>query len=317
MLALRFDNEARVVEIDPPAPGPGEALLAVRRAGICSTDLEIVRGYMGFTGTLGHEVVAEVLEHPDPSWVGRRVAAEINLACRRCERCARGLERHCAQRTVLGILGKDGAFAERLTMPTANLHPIPDGVSDDLAVFVEPLAAAFEILEQVHVEPTDRVAVLGAGKLGTLVAMVLERTGAELTVIGRHARRLEALARRGARTCLADAPVDGPFDVVVEATGSPEGFARARALVRPRGTLVLKSTFFGATSVEMAPLVIDEITLVGSRCGPFAPAIRALDAGRIDPSPLIEETFALRDGVAALARAAERGVGKVLLAPGT
>jgi len=315
MLALRFDGAApAVVELDPPDPRPGEARVRVRLAGICSTDLEIVKGYMGFTGTLGHELVGEVLEHPDPSWVGRRVGAEINLACGRCARCAAGLGRHCADRTVMGILGKDGCFAEQITLPIENLHPIPDGVSDALAVFVEPLAAAFEILEQLRIDPSWRVAVLGDGKLGSLVTMVLAHTGADLTVIGRHPHKLARLASL-ARTVTADDAIDGGFDLVVEATGSPEGFARGRSLLRPRGTLVLKSTFFGDTAIDMAPLVIDEITLVGSRCGPFGPAIRALADGRIDPSPLIEETFALRDGVRALERAAERGVAKVVLAP--
>ncbi|MCB9593349.1 MAG: alcohol dehydrogenase catalytic domain-containing protein [Sandaracinaceae bacterium] len=315
MLALRFDGQTpRVTEIDVPLPQSGEALVRVRRAGICSTDLEIAKGYMGFTGTLGHELVGEVVEHPDPSWIGRRVGAEINLGCGACERCARGLSRHCATRTVMGILGKDGCFAEHITLPLANLHPLPDAVSDDLAVFVEPLAAAFEILEQVRVDPSWRVAILGDGKLGSLVAMVLAHTGAELTVIGRHAHKLARLDGV-ARTALVDDDVGSAFDLVVEATGSAAGFARARALTRPRGTLVLKSTFFGETSVDMAPLVIDEITLVGSRCGPFAPAIRALADRRVDPAPLIEETFALADGVRALERASERGVAKVLLDP--
>ncbi len=315
MLALRFDGSSpKIEEIDTPTARAGEALIRVRRAGVCSTDLEVAKGYMGFTGTLGHELVGEVRSHPDASWLGRRVAAEINLGCGACERCAGGLSRHCATRTVMGILGKDGCFAEHITLPVENLHALPDSVSDDLAVFVEPLAAAFEILEQVRVDPSWRVAVLGDGKLGSLVAMVLAQTGAELTVVGRHPHKLERLSGV-AHTALSGDAVRGDFDLVVEATGSPEGFARARSLLRPRGTLVLKSTFFGETKIDMAPLVIDEITLVGSRCGPFAPAVRALAAGRIDPSPLVEETYALRDGVAALTRAAERGALKVLLAP--
>lgn len=315
MKALRFDGtRARVEDVDAPLPRPGEALVRVLRAGICSTDLEIAKGYMGFRGTLGHELVGEVLAHPDPSWIGRRVSAEINLGCGACDRCAAGLARHCATRTVMGILGKDGCFAEQIALPPANLHPIPDGVPDELAVFVEPIAAAFEILEQVRVDPSWRVAILGDGKLGALVAMVLSQTGAELTVIGRHPRKLAGLATL-ARTALETDALDGGFDLVVEATGAPSGLARARALLRPRGTLVLKSTFFGETSLDLAPLVIDEITLVGSRCGPFEPAIRALAAGRVDPAPLIEATYALVDGVEALERAAERGVRKILLAP--
>lgn len=317
MLALRFDGSPKVVEADRPTRGDGEALLRVRRAGICSTDLEIIKGYMGFSGTLGHEMVAEVVEHSDWDQIGKRVVAEINLACGRCERCLAGLQRHCAHRSVLGILNKDGCFAEYLTMPEQNLHVVPDRVSDDHAVFVEPLAAAFEILEQVRIEPNSRVAVLGDGKLGTLCALVLEHTGAEITVVGRHRRRMAALERRGMHTFLDQETIASGFDTVVEATGSPSGLARARALLRPRGTLVLKSTFFGETSLELAPFVIDEITMVGSRCGPYAPAIRALANGTIDPSPLIEETFPLAGGVDALAKASERGVGKVLLQPGT
>lgn len=313
MRALRFDGVTpKVEEIDVPVPLPGEALVRVLRAGVCSTDLEIAKGYMGFTGTLGHELVGEVVTHPDASWVGRRVAGEINLGCGACERCYAGMSRHCSTRTVMGILGKDGCFAEHITLPTRNLHAIPDGVSDELAVFVEPLAAAFEILEQVRVDPGWRVAVLGDGKLGSLVAMVLFHTGAELTVVGRHEHKLARL-RSLARTVLDSDPLEGDFDLVVEATGSTEGFARARSLLRPRGTLILKSTFFGETKIDAAPFVIDEITLVGSRCGPFAPAIRALAEGRIDPSPLIETTMRLSDGVAALEKAAERGVAKVLL----
>ena len=314
MKALRFDGRPAVVEIDAPAPRPGEARVRVRLAGICSTDLHITRGYMSFTGTLGHELVGEVVTHPDPSWIGRRVTAEINLACRICARCRRGLGRHCGARTVLGILGKDGCFAEEVTLPIENLHAVPDGVSDELAVFTEPLAAAFEILEQVHVPPASRVAVLGDGKLGILCALVLAGTGADVILIGRHDEKL-AHAAAHVRTATSDARIDGAFDLVVEATGTAEGFARARELTAPRGTLVLKSTFHGATKLSTAPLVIDEITLVGSRCGPFPPALRALAARRIDPSPLIEATFPLTEGVRALEAASRRGARKVLLRP--
>lgn len=314
MKALRFRNGAvRLEQVDVPRPSEGEALLRVLRAGICSTDLHIAQGYMGFNGTLGHELVGEVVEHPDPAWIGRRVAGEINLGCGRCARCLRGLSRHCATRTVLGILGKDGCFAEYVTLPIANLHPLPDGLTDDLAVFVEPLAAALEILEQVHVEPDSRALVLGDGKLGALVAMVLLRTGADLTFAGRHPEKLARLAALGARTRLAGEPLEGDFDLVVEATGSPSGFAEARALCRPRGTLVLKSTFHGTIELDTAPIVIDELTLVGSRCGPFPPSIRTLAAGGIDPSPLIEAVMPL--SVEAIERAAARGASKVLLDP--
>ena len=316
MRALRFDGTTpRVVDVDVPEPRAGEARIRVRRAGICSTDLEIVKGYMRFEGTLGHELVGEVVESPDPAWIGRRVGAEINLGCGTCARCLASLSRHCATRSVLGILEKDGCFAEHVTLPIANLHAIPDAVSDERAVFVEPLAAAFEILEQIRVDPSWRVAVLGDGKLGSLVAMVLVHTGASVTAIGRHQEKLARLAPLGVRTALADDAIDGDFDMVVEATGAAAGFGRARALLRPRGTLVLKSTYHGTLELDAAPLVIDEITLVGSRCGPFAPAVRALADGRIDPSPLIEATYPLSDGVAALERASARGASKVLLAP--
>ena len=316
MRALYFDGgDPRVEELPVPDPGPGEARVRVRLAGICATDLHIVRGYMGFRGVLGHEFVGEVVEHPDPDLFGARVCGEINLGCGGCDRCRRGLSRHCGARTVLGILGKDGCFAEHLTLPVGNLHRVPDAVPDERAVFAEPLAAAFEILEQVHVEPGDRVAVLGDGKLGSLCARVLVRAGCDVTLVGRHRRKLALAARAGARTATADDLLDGPFDLVVEATGSPGGFAKARGLLRPRGTLVLKSTYHGAVTVDAAPLVIDEITIVGSRCGPFAPALRALEAG-LDPTDLIDATYPLEEGVAALEHAARPGAAKVLLAPG-
>jgi threonine dehydrogenase-like Zn-dependent dehydrogenase len=319
MQALRFDGERpRLEEVDEPRPAEGEALVRVRRAGICSTDLEIVKGYMGFAGTLGHELVGEVVEvasRGDGAWVGRRVTAEINLGCGRCARCVAGLRRHCAERTVLGILGKDGCFAEHVTLPVANLHPVPEGLSDERAAFVEPVAAAFEILEQLRVDPSGRVAVLGDGKLGSLVAMVLRHTGAAITVVGRHEAKLARLAALGLRTALSDEDPGRDFDVVVEATGSPAGFERARALLRPRGTLVLKSTYHGRLELDAAPLVIDEITVVGSRCGPFEPAVRALADGRVDPAPLLEAVYPLADGVRALEHAAERGVSKIQLVP--
>ncbi|MEC7522538.1 MAG: alcohol dehydrogenase catalytic domain-containing protein [Myxococcota bacterium] len=313
MKALRFFGAPEVTDVDVPEPQAEEALIRVRRAGVCSTDLEIVKGYMGFEGTLGHELVGEVVGATDAGWMGARVTGEINLSCARCERCLAGLGRHCASRTVLGILGKDGCFAEYVTLPLRNLHRVPDGLSDALAVFAEPLAAAYEILEQIRIAPDDRVAILGDGKLGSLIAMVLQQTGAEVVVVGRHAHKLERLAPLGLRTALADDAIDGDFDVVVEATGSAPGFERARSLLRPRGTLVLKSTYHGKLELDAAPLVIDEITVVGSRCGPFPPALRALAEGRIDPTPLIEDSFALADGVRALEKAAERGVRKVQL----
>jgi alcohol dehydrogenase len=315
VLALRLDGQPRLAELDPPLAQPGEARLRVRLAGICSTDLHLVRGYMSFAGTLGHEFVGEVIGCDDVEWLGRRVTGEINLACRRCDRCRSGLERHCAARSVLGILGKDGCFAEELTLPVANLHVVPDTLPDELALFTEPLAAAFEVLEQLHVRPTWRVAVLGDGKLGTLVALVVAQSGAEVTLVGRHPHKLARVESAGIRVARVEDALGGDFDAVVEATGSPAGFERARSLLRPRGALVLKSTFHGALQLATAPLVIDELTLVGSRCGPFAPALRALAAGRIDPRPLLEAIYPLRQGLDALAHAALPGASKIVLDP--
>jgi threonine dehydrogenase-like Zn-dependent dehydrogenase len=313
MLALTVDPVLALVERDRPRPGPGEALVRVRLAGICNTDLEIVRGYMGFRGVLGHEVLGEVVEGDDREWLGKRVVCEINLACGRCEACRAGLSRHCPTRTVLGILGKDGGFAEYMTAPIRNLIEVPAEVEDERAVLTEPLAAAFEILEQVDVRAGQRVAVLGDGKLGLLAALVLLGTGAEVHLIGKHPGKMSIALARGAHAHRPDEELAWRFDVVVEATGSPFGLARAISLTRPRGTIVLKSTFHGATPVALAPLVIDELTVVGSRCGPFPPALAAHAARRIDVSPLIQARYALRDAVPAFAEAARPGVLKVLL----
>jgi threonine dehydrogenase-like Zn-dependent dehydrogenase len=295
--AVRFEGGFR-----EPEPGPDEALVRVRLAGICNTDLEIVRGYMGYRGVPGHEFVGE--------FDGRRVAGEINAACGQCSFCRQGLERHCAERTVLGILGRNGAFAEYLTLPRRNLHPLPDAIDDEAAVFVEPLAAAFEILEQVSLQPEDRVALLGDGKLALLIAQVL-RGRCRLKVFGKHKDKLSLLTDVETTT---NAP-GGQFDVVVEASGSELGFQQALELVRPRGILVLKSTVAAGARLNLAPLVINELTIVGSRCGPFAPAIEALASRTIDPRPIISATYALDKGVEAFERAAEAGVLKVLLRP--
>ena len=316
MQALRLtDGRVSVQAVAPPEPGPGEALVRVRVAGICNTDLEIASGYMGFSGTLGHEFVGEVIACDEASWVGKRVTGEINLACRKCQLCQQGLARHCPTRSVLGILHKDGCFAEQLTLPVENLHEVPDGLDDRDACFVEPTAAAFEVLEQVPLETRDRVAVLGSGKLGLLVAQVLQQHGAHPVLTGRNPRSLAVGKGLGLATRTPQELDSHSFDVVVEATGAAEGFATAVTLLRPRGTLVLKSTFHGPLELDAAPLVIDELTVVGSRCGPFEPAIVALREGRVRPASMVEEVFPLARGLDALQRAQQPGALKVLLTP--
>jgi threonine dehydrogenase-like Zn-dependent dehydrogenase len=283
-------------------------------AGICSTDLQIFQGYMGFQGIPGHEFVGVVEEGP-AVLTGQRVVAEINFACGQCHLCRQGLGRHCPTRQVMGILQADGAFAEYVAVPIANLHPVPDHVSNEAAVFTEPLAAAFEILEQVHLQPTHQVVVLGDGKLGLLCAQVLHLTGAQVCLVGRHAHKLEVARALGMQTAiLSDAPLS-QADVVVEATGSTTGLQLAIETVRPRGTLVLKSTVSTDHNVSLAPLVIHEITVVGSRCGRFPPALRALAHERLSVQPLITEVYRLRDAGDAVAHAARRGVLKILLRP--
>jgi threonine dehydrogenase-like Zn-dependent dehydrogenase len=313
--ALRWDGTrlAFARDVPDPAPGPGEALVRVRLAGICRTDLEIVRGYMGFRGIPGHEWVGEVVAAEDPALRGARVVGEINLACGRCPTCAAGLGRHCPGRRVLGILGADGAFADLLVVPTANLLRVPDEVTDAAAVFTEPLAAAFEILEQLPVRPDMRATVLGDGKLGLLVAQVLAGTGAEVVLAGRHPHKLARARGLGIRT---GPPAPGA-DLVVDATGAAEGLAAALRLVRPRGTVVLKTTIAAEHRLDVAPAVINEVTVVGSRCGRFAPALEALATGRVTVLPLIDVVHPLEDGLAAFGRAASPGTLKVLLDPTT
>jgi len=294
-----------------PQPPPGEALVRVLKAGICNTDLELLRGYYPFTGIPGHEFVGVVESSGD--WHGRRVCGEINIACGTCSQCRAGRPTHCERRTTLGLISRHGAFAEFLMLPFQNLHPVPDSVSDDEAVFTEPLAAAVEILEQVHVRPTDAVVVLGDGKLGLLCAQVLALTGCNLLALGKHAEKLALLAARGIRTALiTDTP---PFraDVVVECTGSSAGFDLACQFLRPRGTLVLKSTYAGSLTVNMSRMAVDEITLIGSRCGPFAPALELLARRRVEVRSLIQARYPLQAGVQALEHARQPGVLKVVI----
>ncbi len=314
MRALEF-NTRPIFRSDYPEPaaGPGEAVVAVRRAGICRTDIEITRGYMDFHGVLGHEFVGIVQAGPR-EWKGKRVVAEINCVCGQCDLCTGGLRNHCRHRTVLGIQGRDGAFADRLAVPVRNLHEVPAGVSDDQAVFVEPLAAAFEVTSQVHVDAGHRAVVLGDGRLGQLVARVLQGRCGQLVLVGRHEAKLELAERVGIQTALeADFLARGDADVVVDATGSAEGFRLAGRAVRPRGTIVLKSTFAGDQPLNLANLVIDEVTVVGSRCGPFGEALRALARGEVDVTNLIGRHLPLERAEEALALAAGGDVIKVVL----
>lgn len=313
MRALYLDgSDARLVDKAEPEPSAQMARIRVSMAGVCNTDLELVKGYMGFRGVLGHEFVGTVDEGPD-AWRGRRVVGEINFACGRCKTCGRGLPRHCPTRRVMGIQGADGAFAEYAAVPVANLHAVPDDLSDERAVFIEPLAAAYEILEQVEIAPATECLVLGDGKLGLLAAQVLQDAGARVRAVGHHTAKLAILARRGIETRLASEWTPRPTEVVVEATGTPDGFATAVAATQPRGTLVLKSTVAEHPSVDLAPLVIHEIRVVGSRCGPFEPALRALVEGRVDVGRLVSERIPLARAPEALERAAAPGALKVLL----
>ncbi|RMD74935.1 MAG: alcohol dehydrogenase, partial [Chloroflexi bacterium] len=286
-------------------------LIKPHLVGICNTDLEITRGYMNFHGVLGHEFVGTVVDCDNPQWRGRRVVGEINAACRRCVTCLRGDESHCPQRTTLGIDRRDGAMADLFVLPETCLHEVPATVSDEAAVFTEPLAAALEIVEQSHIRPSERVAVVGDGKLGAMIVQVLRLTGCALTLVGRHPERWELYQRQGV-TCTTSTDVPAAhFDVVIDCTGNPSGLATARRLVRPRGRLVLKSTFAAETQLNLSMLVVDEVQLIGSRCGPFAPALRLLERGLIETSALISARYPLDAGLQAFKAAP--GQLKVLL----
>lgn len=308
------DRELSVRDIETPVR-PDEALVRVSLSGVCGTDIELTRGYYPYAGVIGHEFVGVVEAAPEPQWVGRRVVGEINVACGSCGPCRLGNRTHCSQRTVLGITGRDGCHAQYVSLPVTNLLTVPVGVSDEAAVFTEPLAAAVEILQQVHVRPTDRVLVVGAGRLGQLIARVLKLSGAELQVVARHDNQRELLVAAGVEAIAEDGAAPRSYDIVVEATGSFSGFELARSAVRPRGTFVLKSTYHGFVELDLSPLVVDEITIVGSRCGPFAPALRLLEAGLVDPVPLIEATYALDRAVEAVEAAQRPRAMKVLIRP--
>jgi threonine dehydrogenase-like Zn-dependent dehydrogenase len=330
MQSLWLEEQALSLRDIPRPSKPGEALIRVRLSGICGTDLELVRGYYPFSGVIGHEFVGEVVSVADfddsngrdprnleisesVNWIGKRVVGEINVSCGGCEQCRSGRPTHCEKRTVLGITNRDGVHAEYTTLPLANLHLVPDCVSDEAAVFTEPLAAALEIQQQVHLQPTDRVLLIGAGRLGQLVAQTLALTGVELRVVARHPLQQKLLTGRGIRLITEDEIQPRRWDVVVEATGSPSGFDLARQALRPRGRLVLKSTYRGEMTINWSPFVVDEITIVGSRCGPFAPALRLLEQGEVDPTILIAQRSRLVKAVEAIEMAKQPGILKVLL----
>jgi threonine dehydrogenase-like Zn-dependent dehydrogenase len=312
MLAVHLENGVVTTREQPlPERPAGFALLRLLCAGICNTDLELQRGYYGFAGTPGHEFAAEVVEADDRSLRHRRVAGEINLACGKCDWCARGLGRHCPTRTVLGIVRHPGAFQEFFTLPEKNLHLLPDEVPDEIAVFIEPVAAACEILDQVELPRGATVAVLGDGKLGLLIGQVLAAHGCQVHQFGRHAEKLRIVEAVGVRTSTADALPQAEYDWVVDATGSADGLRAAVAMTRPRGTLILKSTVHGAVEIDTAPIIVHELTLVGSRCGRFEAALAML--GRLRLQEMIAARYRLQDAPEAFAHAARPGVLKVLM----
>ena len=313
MLAIYFDGKAAIKEQPRPEPGDGEVLVRVLMAGICGTDLQVLKGYHDFTGIMGHEFVGKVGGPEASPWLGKRVVGEINIGCGNCDLCRRGLGRHCRQRRVLGLKDHDGAFASYLTLPAANLHVVPPGVPDEMAVFTEPLAAALRVQETASVAPEARVLVVGDGCLGLLSAWVLALTGAEVHLAGHHSEHLKLAQPRGIVTYLADNLPKGDYDIVVEASGNPTGLELALVRVRPQGAVVLKSTYVDRFPLDPASLVVPEVRLLGSRCGPFPDALRLLQEGLIDPEPLIDRIFLLSQGLEALDWAQRPGMLKVLL----
>lgn len=304
MRAITYDGELKFVDDYPdPVPDEDNALIRVKYAGVCDTDVQISLGYMEFAGILGHEFVGVVVGPLGSELLGQRVVGEINCPCGECELCRRGLGKHCRSRTVLGIAGRDGCFADYLDLPETNLHPVPETVSDEAAVFTEPLAAALNILQETHVRSEDRVAVVGDGKLGILSAQVLALTGADVTIVGRHSERSELIGSVGGPlTIITENETENDYDVAVDASGSVNGLPMAVSLVRPGGTVVMKTTVAAEHSLDLAPLVVDEIKLVGNRCGPFEPALRLLESGFIDPRPLVEKIIKPEEAVSIIER---------------
>jgi len=313
MLALYFDGALTLKDLPPPSVRPGEVLIRINLAGICGTDLEVLKGYHGFTGIPGHEFVGVVAGPGDSPWLGKRVVGEINLPCGRCELCRRGLEDHCRERQVLGLKGRDGAFAQYLSLPAANLHAVPPEVTDEAAVFTEPLAAALAALGAASPAYGDRVLVVGDGRLGLLISWVLALQGTEVHLVGHYLENLNLARPYGVMPFLEGDLPPGDYGVVVEASGAPEGLELALTRVRPRGWVVLKSTYAGRYALASEALVVPEVRLVGSRCGPFSPALRLLRQGWVDPRPLISQTFPLSRGLEAFVWARRPGVLKVLL----
>jgi len=312
--ALIYDGKIRLDKNHPvPERKPFEALIRVMKAGICKTDLEIVKGYLDFKGILGHEFVGKVEESPDQNLIGKRVVGEINISCGTCIYCLKGIPSHCENRLVLGIKNKNGVFSEYVSLSIENIHIIPDSITEEQAIFVEPLAAALQILEQVHIQPQENIIVLGDGNLGLLCAQVINMTGAQVLMVGKHQTKLEILKQKGIRTCLIDEISRERADVVIECTGSPAGLKEAFQIVHPQGTIVLKSTYAEQPEINLAPIVINEITIIGSRCGPFQPAIRLLENNSIDVLPLISERFPLEKGVSAIQAAKREETLKVIL----
>ena len=317
MKAVVFDNGLKLDNNYPkPQPKKGEALIKVNTIGICNTDYEITKGYMGYKGILGHEFsgIVEEVNDEDKSLLNKRVVGEINCGCGECGWCKQGLERHCFNRSTLGIWKREGCFAEYVCLPVKNLLEIPSNVADEEAVFVEPLAAALEILEQVHIPPYKSVIVLGDGKLGLIIALALNAAGLDITLVGKHEEKLSIAKAQGVKTkLLNDLKIEKKYDFVVEATGSITGFETSLALTKPRGVLVLKSTIAASKEINLAPVVIDEITILGSRCGQFAPAMRMLESKRIDVNPLISDIFPIDKSIEAFERNKEKSSVKVLV----
>ena len=316
MNAIRFDGTKLDLLTDYPKPKSGESVVKVKLAGICGTDLEILQGYMSYKGIPGHEFVGVVEDSENKDLIGKRVVGEINAGCKTCTSCINGLERHCPNRTVLGILNRDGAFAQYLSLPEKNLHVVPDSIKDEQAVFVEPLAAAFEIIEQIHIEPNWEIAIVGDGRLAQLVVRVLKISCPNITCFGRHEKKLELLKKFGIKTKIGIDSNDGKkYDLVIEATGNDSGFSDTMKLIRPRGTVILKSTIASQNKLDLTPAVVNEVTVIGSRCGIFRPAINALESGSVSVEELVDSIYPLEKFQQAFEHAKKPGAMKILLKP--